>query len=46
MTLLYTDTFVERQAIAPVRWQVKEFLLIHSFVGEGRQEILGRWPLR
>jgi len=46
MTLLYTDTFVERQAIAAIRWQAKEFVLIHSFVGEGRQEILGRWPLR
>ncbi len=46
MTLLYTDTFVERQTIAPIRWQAKEFLLIHSFVGQARQEILGRWPLR
>lgn len=46
MTLLYTDMFVERQAIAPVRWQAREFLLIHSHVGQARQEIVGRWPLR
>jgi RNA 2',3'-cyclic 3'-phosphodiesterase len=46
MTLLYADTFVERQAVEPVRWQAREFLLIHSLVGQARQEILGRWPLR
>jgi len=46
MTLLYSDAFIEKQAIDPVRWQAQEFLLIHSFVGEARQEILGRWPLR
>ena len=46
MTLLYGDTFVERQAVEPVRWQAREFLLIHSLVGQARQEILGHWPLR
>jgi len=46
MTLLYADTGIERQAVEPVRWQAREFLLIHSFVGQGRQDILGRWPLR
>lgn len=46
MTLLYADGLVERQTIKPVRWQAHEFLLIHSFVGQARQEILGRWPLR
>ena len=46
MTLLYSDTVIERQAIEPVRWLAREFLLIHSLTGQGRQEILGRWPLR
>jgi len=31
--------------IAPVRWWVREFVLIDSVHGEGRHEILGRWTL-
>ena len=46
MTLFYADAPVEKRAVVPVRWQAREFLLIHSFLGQGRQEILGRWPLR
>ena len=46
MTLLYTDQFIEKQPVEPVRWIAREFLLIHSFIGQARQEILGRWPLR
>lgn len=46
MALLYADSFVERQRVEPVRWRAREFLLIHSLVDQGRQEILGRWPLR
>jgi 2'-5' RNA ligase len=46
ITLLYTDQFIEKQPVKPVRWMVREFLLIDSFVGQGRQEVLGRWPLR
>jgi len=46
MTLLYTDTFVEKQPVEPVRWTAREFVLIHSFVRAGRHEIAARWPLR
>lgn len=46
MALLYADGLVERQAVEPVRWQAREFLLIRSFAGQARQDILGRWPLR
>ena len=46
MTLLYTDTFVEKQPVEPVRWTAREFVLIHSFVRSGRHEIEAHWPLR
>jgi 2'-5' RNA ligase len=46
MTLLYTDKFVEKQPIEPIRWMAREFVLIHSYVGLGRHEIAARWPLR
>lgn len=29
----------------PVRWTVRELLLLDTLYGEGRQEILGCWPL-
>jgi 2'-5' RNA ligase len=31
--------------IAPITWTVREFVLIHSYVGETRYEIAGRFPL-
>ena len=31
--------------IRPIRWTVREFVLIHSYVGQGRHEIAGRFPL-
>jgi 2'-5' RNA ligase len=31
--------------IAPISWVAREFVLIHSYVGEGRYEIAGRFPL-
>jgi len=46
MTLLYTDKLVEKQPIEPIRWTAREFVLIHSFVGLGRQEIAACWPLQ
>ncbi|MGA9334137.1 MAG: RNA 2',3'-cyclic phosphodiesterase [Rudaea sp.] len=32
--------------IAPIRWRVTDFALIHSAVGRSIHSILGRWPLR
>lgn len=46
MTLSYTDRPVEKQPVEPIRWTAREFVLIHSFVGQGRHEIAARWPLR
>lgn len=46
MTLLYDEkTVPERELAEPLRWTVREFVLVHSLVGEGRHEYLGRWPL-
>lgn len=33
------------ESIAPVRWHVREFVLIRSFFGQSRYEVIGRWPL-
>ncbi|WEZ84786.1 2'-5' RNA ligase family protein [Rhizobium sp. 32-5/1] len=46
MTLLYDEaTVAERELAEPVRWTVREFVLIHSLVGRSEYEYLGRWPL-
>jgi 2'-5' RNA ligase len=46
MTLMYPSQFVEKQPIDPVRWRANEFVLIDSWQGLGRHDIVGRWPLR
>lgn len=45
MTLLYGRGPAEPLPIAPIGWTVREFVLIHSFVGLTRYKILGRLPL-
>jgi len=45
-TLLYRRGEPLQQCIDPTSWTVTEFLLIHSHVGFGLHEELGRWPLR
>ena len=46
MTLLYADKFVDKQPVEPVRWMARDFVLIQSFVGQGRHQVMARWPLR
>lgn len=46
ITLLYDRTPVPEYGIPPIRWQVGEFALVHSYVGESRHESLGKWKLR
>jgi 2'-5' RNA ligase len=46
MTLLYDDRAVKEQAIAPIRFPVDGFVLVHSLVGRSRYIELARWPLR
>lgn len=45
MTLLYSARTITEQPVKPIRWTVREFVLIHSHYGYGRHEILGRWQL-
>jgi RNA 2',3'-cyclic 3'-phosphodiesterase len=33
------------ETIVPVRWHVQDFVLIRSFFGQSRYEVIGRWPL-
>jgi 2'-5' RNA ligase len=33
------------ESITPIHWQVSEFVLIRSFFGQFRYEVIGRWPL-
>lgn len=46
MTLMYARHFVEKQPIAPVSWTVREFLLLHSHYGTGRQDVVMCQALR
>lgn len=45
MTLLYGPDAVPVQHIEPIRFDVREFALIHSEVGHTRYTVLGRWLL-
>jgi RNA 2',3'-cyclic 3'-phosphodiesterase len=46
VTLLYGTFPIDVQTIEPVRWTVRDFVLVQSHRGEGRHSHLGRWPLR
>ena len=46
VTMLYDERAVEDHAIAPLRWTVRDFALVHSLRGQSQYNILGRWPLR
>ncbi|KWT98520.1 MULTISPECIES: 2'-5' RNA ligase family protein [unclassified Variovorax] len=45
LTLLYDDTYVARRSIEPITWTAHEFVLVRSLIGQGRHEVLARWPL-
>jgi RNA 2',3'-cyclic 3'-phosphodiesterase len=50
LTLLYGDHMVGERSIEPVRWIVRDFVLVQSLRGRGlgrsRHIHLARWPLR
>jgi RNA 2',3'-cyclic 3'-phosphodiesterase len=48
MTLLYGDRMVTERSIEPVRWTVRDFVLVQSLRGRGQSKYihLARWPLR
>jgi len=33
------------ESIASIHWHVREFVLIRSFFGQSKYEVIGRWPL-
>ncbi len=45
MTLLYDDRAVADESIEPIRWQVRELVLVHSLLGQHTHVPLARWPL-
>lgn len=46
ISLIWGAGALAERAVPPLVWMVREFVLIHSIHGEGRHEVLGRWPLR
>ena len=46
MTLLYDRETMPVQAVEPLAWTAREFVLVHSLLGQTRHIVLGRWPLR
>lgn len=45
VTLAYGRRPGASTQIEAIRWPVDEFVLIHSSLGEGRHEVIGRWQL-
>lgn len=45
VTLLYDPILVADATIAPIRWTVREFVLVHSLIGQTRHIPLARWTL-
>ncbi len=45
VTLLYDAVSVPRQEIEPIRWIVREFVLIRSLLGQTKHIALERWSL-
>jgi 2'-5' RNA ligase len=46
VTMLYDRRLVAEQALAPIRWTVGGFTLIHSLLGRTEHIPLARWTLR
>jgi 2'-5' RNA ligase len=45
LTLVYDQQMIPRESVAAVHWLAGEFVLIKSYVGESKYELLGRWRL-
>jgi 2'-5' RNA ligase len=45
VSLLWDKAHVPREFVEPINWMAREFVLLDSVFGEGRHEVLGRWPL-
>ncbi len=46
LTLLYDARRIDEQPIDPIGWIVREFVLVHSLLGQTSYIPLGKWPLR
>jgi 2'-5' RNA ligase len=46
VTLLYDDLVVQEVPIEPIRWTVRELVLVHSLLGQGKHVALDRWSLK
>ncbi|NMV42094.1 RNA 2',3'-cyclic phosphodiesterase [Ralstonia insidiosa] len=46
ITLLYDRGGFAPKPVEPVTWTVREFVLIHSWLGKTRYDELGRWTLK
>ena len=45
VTLLYDGKELAERGVDTVSWTVREFVLVHSLIGQTRHIVLGRWPL-
>jgi 2'-5' RNA ligase len=45
LTLLRDHAFMPEAFIDPIAWTVREFVLLQSVYGEGRLDVLDRFPL-
>ncbi|MFC5437807.1 RNA 2',3'-cyclic phosphodiesterase [Rhodanobacter umsongensis] len=45
VTLAYDARTISPEAVSPVRWRAREFVLIHSLLGQSRHVPLARWAL-
>jgi len=45
LTLLYDARRVAEQPITRIGWTMREFVLVHSLLGQKRYIPLGKWPL-
>jgi 2'-5' RNA ligase len=45
ISLLWDGALVRKEFVEPIGWTAREFVLLDSPFGEGRHEVLGRWPL-
>ncbi len=46
VTLCYDQALVPAHPVASIGWSVREFILVHSLLGQTEHRILGRWPLQ
>jgi RNA 2',3'-cyclic 3'-phosphodiesterase len=46
VTLMYGHAIdAIQESIAPIRWAANEFVLVRSFFGQSRHELVGQWAL-